>query len=594
MATREALLRDLILSSRGQLTIPSNTADRETRKAIRELTEGDNPRADYAAGMLDLTAHPDDERLSADQQHNVLAAARNVLLHVTTPTREVDIAAHFAPSGFTPEMVRDGVNFLRRDRLATRRDGVVTVTVPAPAKRPSLPTDLLAPRNSAAPAPSSSTTANTRPNMPVGRLIEHPDQRVDMAARMRAQAQAMPTASFEVGDTTKPTVKRGEKTPVAIPEGAVAAAIAELVDVFARASKVTLPLNDWQAALPRSVHMPDLPEGWTPADVWRTATQRALEGTLRKDGDGITYVPAEQFLEAVTARLDELATTHPDFPVNAAMVAATESIAAMAPSGWDIATLAQLAIDECVRRGVLVMADGLARTPAPAPEAVEVEPEAPAPAPKPAGDTTSYAPDSKPSGTSTAAPASGQMSEGKKSDTEKPEKPEKPEDTETPPAAPTSTSTAVASREDAPARTPRATDQVITPERALLVSIDGTLRHMVGVMASPQASAREALNGVSGMHSLLLRVMVTLQAKKTPLNLRALSKDHFRKAEDREMLPSALAYGVETGVLTRTGVLHGGVYAVADPTRLGVAWDALTDLAAARRRRKPKAVTSGK
>lgn len=416
MATREELLRDLILSPRGQLTIPSNTADRETRKAIRELTEGDNPRADYAAGVLDLTAHPDDMRLNADQQHNVLAAARNVLLTVTTPRPEVDIAAHFASSGFTPEMVRDGVNFLRRDRLATRRDGVVTVTVPAPAKRPSLPADLLAPRNTA--APSTSTPAN-RPRMPAGGLIEHPDQHLDMGARLRREAEQMPTASFEVGNTAKPTVKKDEKpaTPT-IPDSAVVAFTESVLDMWARHGTLTAR---W-AELPWDLPTVELPEGVTSNDVANHVFYNKLvaNGTVRKNGEVFTYVPAER---AVTKTVDFLTRFigHVSFDTHTRADLHRDASGIAAPDGWSPATITDLALTTLVADGTLTV-DGdtftrVRKPEAPAPAPKPAEQDKPKTAPKPAGDTTSPAADTKPSGTRTVAPASGQVAEGKKTET---------------------------------------------------------------------------------------------------------------------------------------------------------------------------------
>ncbi|WP_100458574.1 hypothetical protein [Mycobacteroides abscessus] len=407
MATREELLRDLILSPRGQLTIPSNTADRETRKAIRELTEGDNPRADYAAGVLDLTAHPDDMRLNADQQHNVLAAARNVLLTVTTPRPEVDIAAHFASSGFTPEMVRDGVNFLRRDRLATRRDGVVTVTVPAPAKRPSLPADLLAPRNTA--APSTSTPAN-RPRMPAGGLIEHPDQHLDMGARLRREAEQMPTASFEVGNTAKPTVKKDEKpaTPT-IPDSAVVAFTESVLDMWARHGTLTAR---W-AELPWDLPTVELPEGVTSNDVANHVFYNKLvaNGTVRKNGEVFTYVPAER---AVTKTVDFLTRFigHVSFDTHTRADLHRDASGIAAPDGWSPATITDLALTTLVADGTLTV-DGdtftrVRKPEAPAPAPKPAEQDKPKTAPKPAGDTTSSTTDTKPEGTSTVAPASGQ------------------------------------------------------------------------------------------------------------------------------------------------------------------------------------------
>ncbi|SLC41980.1 hypothetical protein [Mycobacteroides abscessus] len=397
MATREQLLRDLILSPRGQLTIPSNTADRETRKAIRELTEGDVPRADYAAGMLDLTAHPDDERLDAVTMHNTLAVARNVLLHVTTPRREDAIAAHFAQSGFTPEMVTAGVNFLRRDRLATRSDGVVTVFVSPPSKRPALPASLLTPRTTA-PTPSTGTPAPAanRPRMPVGGLIEHPEQRVDMGKRMRAQAEQMPSASFEVGDTSKtakPTVK---KPPVAVPDAAIITYKTAVLDAFARTGKVTATWSELGVKRPA---LGDLPEGVTPAMVADLAIAKMhASGEIRasKSSRTFTYVPAEKAVAALTKWLPGAAL--PGKTITVAALAQREDVQKLTPSGWAPETIGRLALDAVAVSGALVTVDGGWMKPAP--EVVEKK-TAPAPAPK--VDTKPVKPEPAKSGVPTPA-----------------------------------------------------------------------------------------------------------------------------------------------------------------------------------------------
>lgn len=416
MATREELLRDLILSPRGQLTIPSANADRETRKAIRELTEGDNPRADYAAGMLDLTAHPDDERLNADQQHNVLAAARNVLLHVTTPTREDAIATHFASSGFTSEMVRDGVNFLRRDRLATRRDGVVTVTVPAPAKRPALPADLLAPRNSAPSTTSTSTSAPAnRPNMPVGNLIEHPDQHMSMAARLRAQAQAMPSASFEVGDVPAAASTGKEKpTAVAIPDSVLVAYIDAITSAFARYGKPSATWRELGVRLPPA----DLPEGSTKQTTAAAALDKLAEGgTIRHESGVYTHVPAECAVAGLTEWIGESAKAGVLItPAAARALAQREDVQKLTPNGWNATTLVALAMDAVVTSGVIERVEGGYIKPAPEPVAPASEPK-PAETPESAGDTTSTKSQTEPEGTAPVAPASGHRAEGEKSET---------------------------------------------------------------------------------------------------------------------------------------------------------------------------------
>ncbi|MBP2452505.1 hypothetical protein [Mycolicibacterium lutetiense] len=130
-------------------------------------------------------------------------------------------------------------------------------------------------------------------------------------------------------------------------------------------------------------------------------------------------------------------------------------------------------------------------------------------------------------------------------------------------------------------------------DTALLVSIDQGVRNLGQVLAMPQAAAREALAGANRLHVVLLRVMTVTQAKG-PMNRRALSAGAFSKPEDRALLPAALDYGVTTGALTRTGVVHGATYTVADPTRIGVSWSELNAAAAKVSARATRAVSAGK
>lgn len=398
----------------------------------------ENPSTDYTAAITDLTdelvvtatngvmaisttdmlGKPDDRR------HYLIAAARLIMSRLETATGrampKAALTTTLTARGFTPNVVNAALAWLTEQSLITVTNG--TVTDISGDRRPTqprspLPAELLAPRTT---APSSSTpapsTPATRPNMPVGGLVEHPDK-LDMAARLRAQAESMPNPSFEVGDipaAAASTVKKDEKpaAPV-ITDSAIVAYMEALTDVFARAGKPTVALSELSVRFPAV----ELPEGVTEQAALSEAARRMRDnGTLRRDGDAITHVPAEKAVSTLAAWLSDAAL--PGKTITVAALSARENAQALTPSGWRTETIATLALDAVVASGVMEQVDGGWMKPAPAKPAPTPEPEAPAPAPKPeavepAGDTTSSTTAPKPKGVEPVAPASGQRTEGK-------------------------------------------------------------------------------------------------------------------------------------------------------------------------------------
>jgi len=116
-------------------------------------------------------------------------------------------------------------------------------------------------------------------------------------------------------------------------------------------------------------------------------------------------------------------------------------------------------------------------------------------------------------------------------------------------------------------RTPSTPD--MTP---ILVSIDQNVRALGQVLAMPQQQSREALDEGALLHVVLRRVMVLL-TRHGALGVGDLTPLAYNKSNPakRKMVPVALSYGLSVGALTRSGALYGGKYAVADPTRVGVA-----------------------
>ncbi|CPW94963.1 hypothetical protein [Mycobacteroides abscessus] len=412
MPSREVLIREVLLTD--NLTIDIPAPDRETRKVITAIHDGKDERLAYAAGEMSFTATRAETTMSADQQHTMIAAARVIMLELERagkPIPEASLTAALGQRGFTPADIRDGAKLLRTEKLVARRDGAMhdLTGTEHRAKRRLSPASL-APRTSAAATPASSTTAN-RPNMPVGALIEHPE-RVDMGKRMRAQAEQMPSASFEVGDIpaapAKTTVKKAVPAAPVIPDSAVVAYTESVLDMWARHGKLTAR---W-AELPWNLPTMELPEGVAAADVANHVFYNRLvaRGVVRQDGEIFTYVPAEKAVKALSAWV--IKDSVEGVLLTAASAAAREDVQALTPSGWGTETIMVLALEAAAEAGVIERVEGGWMKPAPKPEVVEQKPapKPEAPAPAPAGDTTS----------STTAP--------------------KPEDakSETPPAAPVS------------------------------------------------------------------------------------------------------------------------------------------------------------
>lgn len=423
MPTRDVLIRETLLTDNLTLSVPA--PDRETRKVIAAIHDGKDTRMEYAARELSLTATRAEAGMSADQWHTMVAAARVVLLELEKagkPTPEGTLSANLVQRGFTRADVIAGVNLLRGEKVVARTDGVITdLTGTGGRAKRRLSAASLTPRNTAPSTPSKGATAN-RPRMSVGNLIEHPDK-LDMGERLRAQAEQMPTASFDPGDVpaAASTVKR-KAVPVAIPDSAITALLTAVLDAFARVGKPTVT---WSELGVKRVELGDLHEGWTPERVLQTVIKKmSKSGELRDVGDGakrtFTYVPAERAVTAVAewitrfiARLSFDTYTRTDFHRDASGEANR-----VAPEGWSAATITDLALTKLVDAGTLTVdGDVFTRVVKPEPKP-KSEPVAPAPAPnteqKPAGDTTSSTTDPKPEG-------SGQKSEDSK--TEKSETP---------------------------------------------------------------------------------------------------------------------------------------------------------------------------
>ncbi|OKH71937.1 hypothetical protein EB73_09665 [Mycobacterium sp. SWH-M3] len=399
MPSRESLIREVLLTD--NLTYTA-APDHETKRLVRTIRlEGDERLQVDGTSTFTITATRSETNMTADQWHTMIATSRCVLLELERagkPIPESSLTANLVQRGFTAEHVRDGVNWLRGEKLVTRREGVLhdMTGTDHRAKRRLSPASL-APRNSAAPsAPASSTTTvNTRPNMPVDeRLIGHPDQYLDMAARMRAQAESMPSASFEVGEVpaAKPTVK---KTPVAptIPDSVLVAYIDAITSAFARHGKPSATWRELGVKLPPA----ELPEGVTRQTTAAAALDKlAASRTIRHENGVYTHVPAEHAVAGLTKWIGESAKAGALItPAAARALAQREDVQKLTPNGWNAETLVALALDAVTESGVIERVDGGWMKPAPK---TEQKPEAPAPAPKPktapepAGDTTSTKP----------------------------------------------------------------------------------------------------------------------------------------------------------------------------------------------------------
>lgn len=415
-------------------------------------------------------------------------------------------------------------------------------------------------RNSAAPsAPASSTTTvNTRPNMPVDeRLIGHPDQYLDMAARMRAQAESMPSASFEVGEVpaAKPTVK---KTPVAptIPDSVLVAFTESVLDMWARHGKLTAR---W-AELPWDLPTIDLPEGITAADVANHVFYNKLvaRGVIRKDGEIFTYVPAEKAVKTLSAWV--IKDSVEGVLLTAANAAAREDVQALTPSGWSTETIMALAMEAAAAEaGAIERVEGGYMKPVV--EAVE-KPKAPAPAPKPAGDTTSSAPAPKPEGTATVAPASGQETSAQKPSKTKTET-ETETDTEKTPA---------------PVNAPVLEEKVDT----LTTEVRAIGKRLHTLPAPPTKEREMYTDATPEARHVLEKVLVQLKTTMRVAEEKNKGEQHFAMTRDdlknripgrarvtatnpnppdyRKHLPDALELGRAMGVIEYTEAWLGGSY----------------------------------
>lgn len=379
------------------------------------LRRRENPTPDYLSAVDDLTdemvvtdnggvlsvSTTDMLGRSDDTRHNTVAAARLIMAHLETATGRASTTAHLgaglAHRGFTPATINAALTWLTEQSLITVTNGIITDITgdrrPS-SPRPALPAELLAPRNTA-PALSPSTPANTRPRMDAGGLIEHPDK-LDMGKKLRAQARAMPSASFEVGDTStaaaKTTVKKSTAAPT-IPDSVLVAYIDAITSAFARHGKPSATWRELGVKLPPA----ELPEGVTRQTTAAAALDKlAASRTIRHENGVYTHVPAEHAVAGLTKWIGESAKAGALItPAAARALAQREDVQKLTPNGWNAETLVALALDAVTESGVIERVDGGWMKPAPK---TEQKPEAPAPAPKPktapepAGDTTSTKP----------------------------------------------------------------------------------------------------------------------------------------------------------------------------------------------------------
>ncbi|WP_449560451.1 hypothetical protein [Mycolicibacterium mageritense] len=392
---------------------------------LTAIHDGKDERLAYAMRELSITATRTEIHLTADQWHTLIAAARVILLALEKagkPIPESTLTAALGQRGFTADHVRDAVKLLRGEKVVTRTDGVITDrtgTEHRAARRLSAVS--LSPRNTAKPASApASSTAAVRPRMPVGALIERPDK-LDMGARLRAQAEQMPTASFEVGDTANPASKVKKPSAPTIPDSVLVSYIDAITSAFARHGKPSATWRELGVRLPPTA----LPEGVTRQTTAAAALDKlAASRTIRHENGVYTHVPAEHAVAGLTKWIGESAKAGALItPAAARALAQREDVQKLTPNGWNAETLVALALDAVTESGVIERVDGGWMKPAPK---TEQKPEAPAPAPKPktapepAGDTTSTKP----------------KTEGKKT---------KPE---TPPAAPPVSNTALERKVD--------------------------------------------------------------------------------------------------------------------------------------------------
>lgn len=416
MPTREALIRETLLTDTLTLTAPD--PDRSTKRVVRNIRlEGDERlQVDGVdTPRFTITATSTETTMTADQWHTMIAAARTVLLELEKagkPIPEANLTATLTARGFTLSDIRDGVNWLRTEKVVARRDGAIhdLTGTEHRAKRRLSPVSL-APRNSAAPASPASSTAAVRPNMPVDeRMIQSPDQYLDTAARMRAQAQAMPNPSFEVGNTAKPTPNPPKKTPVAIPDSVLVEYIDAITSAFARYGKPSATWRELGVRLPSA----ELPSGSTKQTTAASALDKlAASGTIRHERGVYTYVPAECAVAGLTKWIGESAKAKALItPAAARALARREDVQRLTPNGWNAETLVALALDAVTVSGVIERVDGGWMKPAPKVVATNPKTEvvekpataAPAPEPAPKMDTKSVTA-SKPDPSESGVPA---------------------------------------------------------------------------------------------------------------------------------------------------------------------------------------------
>lgn len=554
---RARLLRELLLyPSLKKHAAPTPDYTAALTDLIEELVVTDT-NSSLSVSVTDMMGKPSDTR------HDTIAASRLIMGNLETSPGRASTRAHLtaglAHRGFTPATINAALTWLTEQSLITVTNGIITDITgdrrPS-SPRPALPAELLAPRNTA-PALSPSTPANTRPRMDAGGLIEHPDK-LDMGKKLRAQARAMPSASFEVGDVpAAPSVKKDAAAQV-IPDSAITALLTAVLDAFARVGKPTVT---WSELGVKRVELGDLPEGWTPERVLQTVIKKMSEsGELRDVGDGakrtFTYVPAEKAVSEVATYLTRFfETTAFDVHTRADLHRDARFIAV--PDGWSAATITDLALTKLVDAGTLTVdGDVFTRVVKPEPKP-KSEPVAPAPEPKPApapaGDTTSEAPDPKPSGSATVASASGQVPQGKKSD-------DKESDTEKPPRAPT---------------LEKRLDTLTTEVRAI-----GKRLH---TLPAPPTKEREMYTDATPeARHVLEKVLVQLKTTMRVAEEKNKGEQHFAMTRDdlknripgrarvtatnpnppdyRKHLPDALELGRAMGVIEYTEAWLGGSY----------------------------------
>lgn len=531
----------------------------ERARILRELLlrpamqRRENPTPDYISAVEDLTDDlvvtetnggvltinvTDMMERTDDHRHDTIAASRLVMGHLETAAGRASTRAHLsaglAHRGFPANAVSDALTWLTEQNLITVSAGTVTDITGdrrPKAPRPALPADLVTPRNSGT-APSTTGTTANRPNMSVDeRMVGTTADPMAMGARMRTQA-TMPSASFEVGEvptSNKTTVK---KTPVAIPDSVLVAYTASVMDMWARHGK---PTATW-AEFPWDLPTVELPEGVTADDVANHVFYNKLvaNGTVRKDGEIFTYVPAERAVQSLTTWIAGIAPTQTnDDIVYAESLAALDSVAPVIPDGWDATALVKMALDAVVERGELVEVDGgYKRTgwDEPVPEVVESKPKTEQ---KPAGDTSSPAVDPKPEGTATVAKTEEKV-------VEKTSEPEAPSTKA--PAAPV----------NAPALEKKV-DTLTTKVDGIAARL-GTLPPPPSKTATIIAAAREAdIDVVVCLEDVLVALYVHDEAPRSVIRDRlpgrVRSKSTGRIRDRRSKLGAALALGTRAGVI---------------------------------------------